>query len=623
MKEWLKINYCLAVAIIAGAILRFLRLDYQSIWLDEIHTVAEADPRLTFSEVNDMIMMGEQMPPLYFYIIHILFKVFGHSLMVARAFSAVLGVFAIYAIYLLGKQLINRTAGVVAAWLLAFNFFHIYYSQEARPYAFFFLFTTLSIYWFAKFLKKPNWKNSIYYGIFTALMLYGHFFGLLGLLAQGTILFWFLILNRENFKKYMPKATVSFGITAILFSPAIKFLLNTSKISQFWLQKPDKDAFTNIFKTFTGNNEILIVTYSLLIILFVAGQTNMFSLHNKKLKDLKGLEANHIWNKPLFLFILSVMWIGVVITIPLIKSYISTPIILDRYFINLLPVMVIMAAAGLNTFKFNIAKYALLAFVSIVSLVNILFITKYYTSVSKTQFREAASFILDKNKQNYPVVTRLDWHMKYFFQNGEVNYSIIGKPIEEYLSDLKKDTTNIVAFWYIDGHSKPYSFSAEDKHFLDKHYLLEESYDGFNIYSKLFIPVKEAEKSIDITKFGKLKDSNGDKIHFSIEAFSFQNGALHLKGWSFFENTGTESTKTRIVLLNDDEVVNLGVSNAKREDITLYFNNTFDFDNSGFEIERSLKDIKQGRYRIGLYMIDKLKGKEGLVITDKVIINQG
>jgi uncharacterized membrane protein len=70
-------NKLLTIVIVVGAILRFYNLDFQSVWLDEIHTLNEANPNLTFIEVYESVFQGEQMPPLYFYIIYVLFKVFG------------------------------------------------------------------------------------------------------------------------------------------------------------------------------------------------------------------------------------------------------------------------------------------------------------------------------------------------------------------------------------------------------------------------------------------------------------------------------------------------------------------------------------------------------------------
>lgn len=63
----IKENYILLFILLFGAILRFYHIDFQSIWLDEIHTMNEANPRTPLSELYNLITNSEQMPPCYFY----------------------------------------------------------------------------------------------------------------------------------------------------------------------------------------------------------------------------------------------------------------------------------------------------------------------------------------------------------------------------------------------------------------------------------------------------------------------------------------------------------------------------------------------------------------------------
>ena len=67
MIQKIKENYLLITILVFAAILRFYHIDFQSIWLDEIHTMNEANPNVGFFDLYDIIMAGEQMPPLYFY----------------------------------------------------------------------------------------------------------------------------------------------------------------------------------------------------------------------------------------------------------------------------------------------------------------------------------------------------------------------------------------------------------------------------------------------------------------------------------------------------------------------------------------------------------------------------
>ena len=75
------------------------------------------------------------------YEVDFIFKVFGYTTFVARLFSAILGILSIYGINILGKELINKKVGLISALILTINPFHLYFSQEARPYILLFLFS--------------------------------------------------------------------------------------------------------------------------------------------------------------------------------------------------------------------------------------------------------------------------------------------------------------------------------------------------------------------------------------------------------------------------------------------------------------------------------------------------
>ena len=113
------------------------------------------------SEVYNAITSGEQMPPLYFYTVYFLFKLFGYTTLVVRSYSAVLGIISLYALYILGKELISKEVGLMASLLLSINYFHLFHSQESRPYIFLLVFATLAFYRLVLYLKNPILKNAL------------------------------------------------------------------------------------------------------------------------------------------------------------------------------------------------------------------------------------------------------------------------------------------------------------------------------------------------------------------------------------------------------------------------------------------------------------------------------
>ena len=169
--ENLKNNYLLVSILILAAFLRFYHLDFQSIWLDEVHTMIESNPKLSLREFKEVVSFREGMGYFYFFTIRILHEIFGFSTYTARMYSAVLGVASIYAIYVLGKTLYSKNTGLIAACLLCVNSFGIFYSQEARPYILLLLVSIISFNRLVLFIRNPNYKNAIWYGIATGLII--------------------------------------------------------------------------------------------------------------------------------------------------------------------------------------------------------------------------------------------------------------------------------------------------------------------------------------------------------------------------------------------------------------------------------------------------------------------
>ena len=130
INNWIKNNQWLLLILSFATFLRLYRVDFQSIWLDEILTMNDANPKLTLKEFYDGIMFWEFIPHLYFLLVKFLFEIFGYTTIVARVFSAFIGIVGVYSMYLLAKEIFNKNAGLIAAALLTVNIFHISFSAS-------------------------------------------------------------------------------------------------------------------------------------------------------------------------------------------------------------------------------------------------------------------------------------------------------------------------------------------------------------------------------------------------------------------------------------------------------------------------------------------------------------
>lgn len=122
---------CLVILLAATA-LRFVALGRQSLWTDELFSVywAKAGAGFMLAHLRD-----ETNPPLYYLMLEAWMLVFGDGEAVVRLLSALLSALTVPVVYLLGKNAFGRRAGVIAALLYAFSYWHLYYAQETRGYA--------------------------------------------------------------------------------------------------------------------------------------------------------------------------------------------------------------------------------------------------------------------------------------------------------------------------------------------------------------------------------------------------------------------------------------------------------------------------------------------------------
>lgn len=607
MVNLIKNNGLLIIAVIISILFNFYHVDYQSIWLDEIHSINEANPSVSLVDLYAIIKTGEQMPPLYFYILYFLFKVFGYKTIVGRLLSAFIGVITVYAIYLLGKKLYNNKAGQIAALLLSVNYFHLYYSQEIRPYVFFELFTILSFYGLILFIINQKLRNALCYGLFTALMIYGHFFGLFIVLSQIFILLVILFYQRkENVKVYLLRVLLAGIVAFILLIPTIPIFIKVLGIKVFWIPAPQPNTLYLIYKEFFGYSLELIIFTGMFFILYVFG---IFTNKKNKKANTDITQNADLLNR-LILF----SWIGITVLLPLVKSYLSASVMISRYFIGILPALLILFAIGIQQFKKRYIIILLLVF-SFFSIRNTVKKRKYYKTKHKTEFREATKYIIKNNTNNNPVVTSLEWYMHYFLQNDTVNLRLIDQPLEEYLKRVKRNELPKQDFWYIDGHVRPYKVSDEIQKYIDTTFYIEHNFEGYDVWTKHFIKLEDKPITLDISKYTRQKQ-NGNKIGHNVDVFKQEGDSLEIKGWAFFLDQDYKFTKTQLFLIKDQVAYRIDTEMVMRQDVAPYFKLKNNLDNCGFVSKQDITGFEQGIYTFGIYLEDKITDKEGVVITD-------
>lgn len=612
--NWIKQNKILISIILIGAAFRFYKIDYQSVWLDEIHTLNEANPELSLSEMYTSLMGSDPHPPLYFILVQLFFKLFGYSTLVLRIFSALLGIAGLYAIYSLGKELMNKKVGLIATALLAVNYFHIYYSQEARMYSMLFFTTTLAFLFLIRFIKKPTLKSALFHGLFAALMIYTHFFALFALFAQYIILLIFIVKPFNTDRKKMFLYSFFSGIlTLLLYLPALKLFIVTTKRTSIWIPMPTVDVYTQIFKEFFGQSEIVLFFVLTLLVLF------FMKLYNRESKAK--LEINPTEEKQVFSFVFLFTWIIITLLIPLISSYVKLPMLISRYFINILPAVIILVAMGIYYIKNNVVQLAVLSIFIVFSFTDIVVVKKYYKTISKSQFREISQFIIDNNTKKQPVVSNLGWYFPYFLNNKQIQTTIITQTLDAHIDEMIQDPAKIKSFWYADAHNSPFKITEENQKFLDEKFEVAENTVLFDAWTRHYIVIGSEDASEVKWNAKDFSATKGDKITFGVDKQVLESGSVSAFGWAILENQDATSSQINIVLLSEDNtrIVKLKNQGTSRTDVTTSFGGKYNLDNSGFDAKISTENLPKGKYQLGIRIIDKSTKKEGYALTGRFI----
>jgi mannosyltransferase len=174
----------LAALVVAAVAIRLYHLGHQSFWLDESYTVDLV--QRPFGDMLSGVADLESTPPLYYALAWVWQKVFGHGEFGLRSLSALFGVLTVPVAWAAAREWFPRAAahvGLIAAALVAFNPFFVWYSQEARSYSLLVLMAALTLLFLAR-RQPPAWA------ITAALALLTHYFAVFLVVPEAAYLVW-------------------------------------------------------------------------------------------------------------------------------------------------------------------------------------------------------------------------------------------------------------------------------------------------------------------------------------------------------------------------------------------------------------------------------------------------
>jgi hypothetical protein len=207
-------RFLLAGAVALAAALRFIALDARGWWRDEAVTVGLL--RLPFGELLKAIPDSEGSPPFYYVLAWGWTRIFGDSEAGLRSLSALIGTITVVVVYLAGRELVSRRAGIAAAYLAAASPLLVWHAQDGRSYALLVLLAALSFLFFLRLRRTATGLDALGFGLASALALLSHYFAVFLVLPEAV---WLLARRRTRRIAVAPVAAVA--ITGLALLPLI------------------------------------------------------------------------------------------------------------------------------------------------------------------------------------------------------------------------------------------------------------------------------------------------------------------------------------------------------------------------------------------------------------------
>jgi mannosyltransferase len=350
----IRLTMAMLAIVLAGAALRLHGIDRTSIWLDEAISWDEAR-RPFWGMIR--ATAGETSQPLHNIILYVVIRLFGDSAIALRLPSTVLGIANIYLLYRLGAVLWDRTTGVLAAALVAFSGFHLWYSQEARMYALFAVTATAFVLASVNFLRRPDRLRAVFCTTAGLALLYSHPYGLLVWIGVNTATAAVLFRDGDWIAARGRSWLATQALAGLGFLPWALLLQRQARrvMHGFWIAFPTPDFLYAMAVSIADGAAMLACLPILLLLSFLPDSASANPAREgsalrgfRRPAALPPLALDIGWQH-----IVLLSWLMVPFLIGYAVSVAARPILIDRYLIGSLPALMLLAARGLHVLCFN------------------------------------------------------------------------------------------------------------------------------------------------------------------------------------------------------------------------------------------------------------------------------
>lgn len=323
-----------------------------ALWSDEGWTIAASAESNPVAIITEWVAVDVH-PPLFFIGLNFWRNFTGDTIFEMRYYSVMLSMLGIAVAYRLGKSVFDNRAGVLAALFYALHDLVRVLTHEVRHYPQQMLLSTVAMWLYWRFWKKPTRGRGIAFALAGAALIYTHYWGGFVLLALAIHA---LITRWRQLRTYAIRTyAIAFVGIALLYLPWLPVLYN-----QITLERPGglPHALENTPYVYA------VLTYQLIgipelfwTVLAVIGTTGLL------------IAASTHWVRRILPTQGGLMLALAALLPPVLSVLINTvyPTLSFRALAVVVPAVIVLAAYGLSQFRTR-EQYALLVFVLLYSI---------------------------------------------------------------------------------------------------------------------------------------------------------------------------------------------------------------------------------------------------------------
>ncbi|MBT8396039.1 MAG: hypothetical protein HKO65_11740 [Gemmatimonadetes bacterium] len=376
-------------SLVLGGALRSYGLGSESLWVDESSTAR----RMGLSFVELFFDMGSSsQTPLYFWISKAWCTLAGMGEIALRTPALIFGVALIPAVFVLGRELIDRNVGAWGSFLTAINPYLIHYSQEARPYSLLALLSVVSWWLLIRWMRSGRSADLVLFLTATIGVLYTHPFGILILPTHLAVLLLVYPEVRERLTesdlRWLLRGMELSGLLylPLLYRMALGFRGKLSGGSvAAWIPDPAWLAPVHTFERYFMNQEL---TLSVLVLCAIA--------------LVQGIRRGGGTRRLLLLAISA--WMAFA-WLPWLVSKTLSPVYFHRYTMPFLPLVTLLAGSALA----RMPNWGRRASVLVILALSFSPLYRYHTLYDKAPVREVFRAIHERLDPGDVVILDTVW----------------------------------------------------------------------------------------------------------------------------------------------------------------------------------------------------------------------